>query len=83
MAIFLHLIVFLLLLQLLVLEKGRPDSELSLEDIETLLCDDESVFEEKQRTSIIGFPSRPLYRDLSFMLFSWMTSKCVHISSFK
>ena len=47
---------------------------LSVDDLRELLLDSDDVTDAEPRTSIIGYPSRPLYRDIASLLSVWIKS---------
>ena len=47
---------------------------LSVDDLSELLLDSDDVTDAEPRTSIIGYPSRPLCRDIASLLSAWMKS---------
>ena len=71
--LFLNIMLFLLLLQVLEDEISRDDKFLSEENLQILLT--EIPGEPPRRTSIVGYPSYPLFCEISHMIHQWMTSK--------
>ena len=50
--------------------KFMPD-----EDIEELLDSSEDITDDYVRKGVFGYPTRPLYRDISQKLSEWMKTK--------
>lgn len=54
-------------------EKSRDDKFLSEDDVESLLAEDDSKY--SVRNGIVGYPSHPLYKQISAMLQIWIDTE--------
>ena len=53
-------------------KQPRDNRFLDDDDLTELLREEEDIIEEKSRESIIGYPTRPLYRELGSQLQQWL-----------
>ena len=69
-----HHILFLIL-KVLLQEKERSDGFLTSDDIDELLTEDADTIEDAPRETIIGYPTRPLYREIGTTLNRWLQTR--------
>jgi hypothetical protein len=60
-------------------EADEPDAVVDADDVQELLLEDPETIDDAPRTSIIGYPTRPLYREISNILYMWMVTKYVYV----
>ena len=59
------------------MEAAEPDAVVDDDDVRELLRDDIDINDDLPRTSIFGYPTRPLCREISNIIYIWMVTKYV------